>query len=337
MNLRTENYRILITGACGSVGSSLGKFLLQNGHTLCLLDNSEDGLFRLGEELKRLNLTNFRLFHGDIRDKNRLIRAFRGVDIVFHCAAMKHVELSEYNPFEVVKTNIQGSQNIVEAAIDQSVKKVIFTSSDKAVNPTSTMGATKLVGERLFVAANFQAGGYGPRFSCVRFGNVLNSNGSILQIFSKQLLENKSLTITDLGMSRFFISMEEAVQLCITAAEFSKGGEIFVKNMGSVDILTLAKAFSKNENVPFEIIGMKPGEKLYEELITEVEHHRTVQMDDFLVILPHEISMLSEALQTDYSIYYTLPRMKHSLRSGETNLSFSEVTELLNKYGILND
>jgi UDP-N-acetylglucosamine 4,6-dehydratase/5-epimerase len=227
-----DNSRVLVTGACGSVGTALVLRLLETGHTVCAFDQSEDGLFKLDQELN-CGDGRLRLFIGNVRDEERLRRAMDGVSIVFHCAALKHVYLSEYNPFEAMQTNILGTNNVIQAALVSEVDRVVLTSSDKAVNPTSTMGATKLLGERLFISANHFAGRHKTRFSCVRFGNVLNSNGSVLQIFKRQLDNNLPLTITSKNMTRFFLSMSQAVDLCLNAAGSMVGGEIFVMSMGS--------------------------------------------------------------------------------------------------------
>ena len=235
--------RVLITGAAGSIGSALVKELIKYSNVVCAYDQSEDGLFCLEQNLASNEKENFRPFLGSIRDPYRLQTAMRGIDTVFHCAALKHVYSSEYNPFEAVKTNVVGSQNVVEAALLQEVDKVILTSSDKAVNPTSTMGATKLLSERIFTSANLHKGEKKTKFSSVRFGNVLNTNGSVLEIFRRQLDNRLPLTITSTEMTRFFISIEEAVELCLEAANKMIGGEIFVKNMGGCDILTWLKHF----------------------------------------------------------------------------------------------
>ena len=177
--------------------------LVNAGATVCAFDNYEDGLFRLSKKIPDSLSNKFRLFFGDVREKERLIQACEDVDVIFHCAASKHVGLSEYNPFEAVKTNVLGCQNVIDAAISNRVPKVLFTSSDKAVNPTGTMGATKLIGEKLFVSANNYVGNRKTSFACVRFGNVLNTNGSVLTIFQKQLEEGKQLTVTDSRMTDF--------------------------------------------------------------------------------------------------------------------------------------
>ncbi|MEO8464193.1 MAG: SDR family NAD(P)-dependent oxidoreductase [Gammaproteobacteria bacterium] len=325
--------RILVTGACGSVGSALMRRLLANGHTVCAFDQSEDGLFQLDQQLKDGG-GRLRMFLGNVRDGDRLRRAMDGVKIVFHCAALKHVYLSEYNPFEAMQTNIIGTNNVIQAAIATDVERVILTSSDKAVNPTSTMGATKLLGERLFIAANHFAGSHKTSFACVRFGNVLNSNGSVLQIFGRQLDSGLPLTITSKDMTRFFISMSQAVDLCLDGATRMIGGEIFVMSMGSCDIITLAQAVSGNR--PFNVveIGHKPGEKLYEELVTENEAPRTVVNGNTYVVLPDTFDMLSGDVRSKYSVYEGLPRLTAPLRSDQDMLSGSEVVAMLRAAGL---
>lgn len=323
------NSRILVTGACGSVGSALVQRLLDDGHTVCAFDQSEDGLFRLDQALKDRDGGQLRLFLGNVRDESRLRRAMEGVSVVFHCAALKHVYLSEYNPFEAMQTNITGTNNIIQAAVAAGVERVVLTSSDKAVNPTSTMGATKLLGERLFIAANHHAGSHKTRFACVRFGNVLNSNGSVLQIFQRQLENDLPLTITSTGMTRFFITMSQAVDLCLTAATRMVGGEIFVMSMGCCDIMSLAKAISGPRPLNYVEIGHKPGEKMYEELVTESEAPRTVIDGNTYVILPDTVDIMPEELRKQYAKYDGLPRLTKPLRSDENFISDAEVVSML--------
>ncbi len=320
--------RILITGACGSIGSALLERLLQSDATICALDQSEDGLFKLDQKFREKS-EKLRLFLGDVRDRDRLDLAMEGVDTVFHCAALKHVYLSEYNPFEAMQTNIIGTHNIIQSAIEAGVDRVILTSSDKSVNPTSTMGATKLLGERLVTAANNFSGKHNTRFSSVRFGNVINSNGSVIKIFKGQIEKGLPLTITSSDMTRFFLSMSQAVDLCIDVSEQMVGGEIFVKNMGSCNILSLAKAVSKGRDFETIEIGLKPGEKLYEELLTDSEAPRTVLDGNTYIILTEMKNTLSDVLKNEYSKYDHLPRLTSSLRSDESLLSQAEVELML--------
>lgn len=326
--------RVLITGACGSVGSALVRRLLGEGMTICAFDQSEDGLFHLDQELQGGH-GRLRLFLGNVRDEDRVFRAMDGVDIVFHCAALKHVYFSEYNPFEAMQTNVVGTNNVIRAAIAADVSRVILTSSDKAVNPTSTMGATKLLGERLFVAANHHTGTHKTRFACVRFGNVLNSNGSVLQIFRRQLEREVPLTITSSKMTRFFISMEQAVDLCVDGAAQMAGGEIFVLSMGSCDVLGLARVVNGTKPFRFNEIGLKPGEKLYEDLVTEDEAPRTVRIGNTYVILPSTIDMLPEDVRRKYSKYEKLPRLTGALRSDAELLAPVEIRAMLSSAGLI--
>jgi len=287
--------RYLITGGAGTIGSALTKKLLKDGNQVCVFDNSEDALFRLKQQLHEYE--NVRFFVGDVRDVTRLNMAMNGVDIVFHAAALKHVELSEYNVLEAISINVDGTKNIVTSCLNSpSVKKAIFTSSDKAVNPTSTMGTTKLMGEKIFTSSNNLVGNRDLHFSSVRFGNVLKSNGSVLKIFKEALENNKPYPITDIRMTRFFLTLEESINLCEYAALNSIGGEIFVRSMGAASILSLAKAFNKSEDIRYKEIGSKPGEKLYEELVTEIESMRTVFLDGHYIILPEDSTIEKKSL-----------------------------------------
>jgi UDP-N-acetylglucosamine 4,6-dehydratase/5-epimerase len=318
--------RVLVTGACGSIGSSLVLKLLLSGSIVCAFDNSEDGLFKLSKSISPDLSKRLRIFLGDIRDKDRLISACEDVDFIFHCAALKHVGISEYNPFEAVKTNIIGCQNIIDAAIENNITKVLFTSSDKAVNPTGTMGATKLIGEKLFVSANNYVGNRDISFGCIRFGNVLNTNGSVLQIFKKQLESATSLTVTDPRMSRFFISMEQAVSLCMDAGDRLIGGETFVLDMGCCDVPTLARAYIGEADYQYLEIGAHAGEKLYEELFTDTEAERTVLSGGMYVILPETmIESTNKALAEEYKGGF----QKQSLRSDINLMSYNEIRKIL--------
>lgn len=325
--------RILITGAAGTIGSALVDRLISEDHIVCAFDNNEDGLFSLDQHYSTHPYkSNLRVFMGDIRDVGRLERAMEGVDEVYHCAALKHVYLSEYNPFDVVKTNIDGVINVVAAALKQNVRKVIFTSSDKAVNPTSAMGASKLLGERLILAANSQVGDGHTRFACVRFGNVLNSKGSVLRIFQRQKDLGQPLTITSAEMTRYFITMSEAMELCLFASQNMLGGEIFISNMGATDILSLAKAYFKGGNFEYQLIGEKVGEKLYEELVTEVELKRTIEFGERYVILPDlngiHTPLLKAALEKQYSHCKKLSKI---MKSDVDMIDFKELEKLMER------
>lgn len=324
--------RILITGAAGSIGKELSMRLINEGHTICAFDCNEDSLFRLRMDLRQKNneLQKYiRYFLGDVRDKNRLNFALRGVDIVFHCAALKHVTFCEYNPTEAVATNILGSQNVIESSITNGVKKVIITSSDKAVNPSSVMGASKLVSERLFISANSLVGNQLTRFSCVRFGNVWNTNGSVGKIFKNQIEKKINLTITDKRMTRFFVTMEDAISLCINSSIIMKGGETFVLDMGVANIFEIAKKFSQlNNNISINEIGINPGEKLYEELYTEVEGKRTIFKDGLYVILP-EINDINNCFSEVLECYKNEKIVGNALRSDSKKVKKADIDLLV--------
>jgi FlaA1/EpsC-like NDP-sugar epimerase len=280
--------RFLVTGACGTIGTEILNKLLKLGATVCAFDISENGLFYLQKKFQSEYKYNIKIFLGCVRNLERLSKAMRNVDYVIHCAALKHVEISEYNPFETVLTNVIGTQNVIEASFLNNVKKVLFLSSDKSVNPLGIMGVTKLTGERLITAANNYAGDKVTKFASVRFGNVLNSSGSVLQVFKKQLKENKPLTVTSKNMTRFFITIEQAIQLCLFSLKEMTGGEIFLRRMDSLNILSLAEAISSKTSQKIVITKPTIGEKLYEELLTDDEQARTIIFKSHYVILPQK-------------------------------------------------
>ncbi len=282
---------ILVTGGCGSIGSQLVRALLKfNPRVVRIFDNNETGLYDLENDLRS---SKARAFIGDIRNSKRLARALKNVDIVFHAAALKHVPLCEYNPFEAVETNVIGTQNVIDAALDAQVEKVILISTDKAVNPRNVMGATKLVAERLMISANDYKGSVRTAFSCVRFGNVLNSRGSVVPLFAKQIKENNCITVTDDTMTRFVMSHKQAVALILKAAHIAKGGEIFVLKMPSCRLVDLAKVVIQEiaplygtdpKDVSIRRIGKRAGEKMCEELMTDDEAEYATEIDDLYVI-----------------------------------------------------
>ena len=287
MSNRFKNKNVFITGVCGSVGSeTLKQISLENPAQIIGIDNNESALFFLKEEYKHIK--NIKLIQCDLANKNSLISLLQGTHFVFHTAAKKHVILSEDAPMEAVNTNIIGLQNVIEAAAVNKVQKVLFTSSDKAVSPTNVMGATKLIGERLILAAHDIFGSSKTVFLSTRFGNVLGSNGSVIPIFKKQIAQNNPITITDNRMSRFIMTLEQAVKLVIDSLFLAKGGEIFVTKMPVINIADLATAmFAIAQKKPkINIIGIKKGEKIYEELISEEEANRTLELKDFFIVLP---------------------------------------------------
>ena len=290
-----DNKIILVTGGTGSIGKEIVKTLLRfNPKAIRVLDINETALFDLEQEL---NTTKLRTFLGDIRDKSRLKRAIEGVDIVFHAAALKHVPLCEYNPFEAVKTNVVGTQNLIDVALDEGIEKFITISTDKAVNPVNVMGATKLLAERLTISANLYKGDRKTAFSVVRFGNVLNSRGSILPLLKEQLKNGKDITLTHPGMTRFIMSIGDAVKLVLKSCTLAKGGEIFILKMPSVRIKDLIEVVIEElapkygydpKDVNIKIIGKRPGEKLYEELIIKEEIYNLEELEDLYVVHPYE-------------------------------------------------
>jgi FlaA1/EpsC-like NDP-sugar epimerase len=285
---------ILITGAAGTVGKELVRQLLEFGLAgLRLLDNNETELFLLGR--KYLHTEKVRTFFGDVRDLQKIVNIARGVDLIFHAAALKHVDISEYNPFDAVQTNIIGVKNIVQAAITSNVPRMIFTSSDKAVNPTNVMGTSKLMGERIVTAANIVNTNGTQIFSSVRFGNILGSRGSVVPIFANQILQGKAVTVTDPRMTRFVMSISQATLLVLESAMRACGGEVFVTKMPVMRTLDLAHAMIEllapkvglqPGNVKINYIGTNPGEKLYEELMSEEETQRTRELPNMFAILP---------------------------------------------------
>jgi len=277
---------VLVTGAAGTIGSALCERLQPIVKALRCLDHSENELFYLHQRLQGKGPVA--PFLGDVRDLDRLRFAMSGVDVVFHTAALKHVGLGEYNPFEVVQTNLQGLNNVVRGALDANVERVVFTSSDKAVNPTNVMGASKMMGERLIAAANEIRGARRTRFSSVRFGNVIGSRGSVVPIFAGQMLRGEPITVTDEGMTRYVMTIPEAAALVLEAGAKMKGGEVFVTKMRALKVVDLAQAMSqilKGEPAKLSIIGARFGEKLFEELISLDEMSRCFELERLLVVV----------------------------------------------------
>ncbi len=287
--------RVLVTGACGTVGKELVHQLLseQDVAELIALDNNESALFAFEQQLSEDD--RMTCFLADVRDRDRLNDKMKGIDWVFHSAAFKHVVQCERSPFEAVQTNILGVQNIIYAAIENKVERVIFTSSDKAVNPTNVMGTSKLMGERLITAANSSQRDTGPIFASTRFGNVLGSRGSVIPIFHDQIRRGGPVTLTDPEMTRFIMSIEEAVRLVIDSGILCRGGEVFVTKMPAIRIQDLAEVMVENlapvyghqaKDIDIKIVGHQPGEKLYEELLNQEETRRSWELSRYFVVLP---------------------------------------------------
>jgi UDP-N-acetylglucosamine 4,6-dehydratase len=327
---------VLVTGGAGTIGSALVEKLLPVCRAVRCFDHAETELFFLNERLAGLGQLSPQL--GDIRDLDRLRFAMSGVDVVFHTAALKHVGLGEYNPFEVVQTNLQGVNNIIRASLDADVKRVVFTSSDKAVNPTNVMGASKMMGERLIIAANEIRGSRATRFAAVRFGNVIGSRGSVVPIFAAQLLRGEPLTVTDELMTRYVMSIDEAASLVIEAGGRLLGGETFVTKMRALRVVDLARAMSRilTPGRTFRVVhtGMRAGEKLYEELLAKDEIERTVELPRLLVVLPAAGAKFGAA-PTAASYPDGQPAIREWNSSTDTLMSEAEVVEYLTAERVL--
>ncbi len=274
---------ILITGGTGSFGRKFVEVMLKDFHPRRLIIFSRDELKQHEMRADGFDHPNLRYFIGDVRDQRRLFRAMHGVDIVVHAAALKQVPACEYNPIEAILTNIMGGRNVIEAALDAGVGRVMALSTDKAVNPINLYGATKLAAEKLFVQSNAYAAGTGTRFACVRYGNVFGSRGSVVPVFLRQR-ETGSLTITDERMTRFWLTIEQGVRFTIACIERMQGGEVFVPKIPSMKVVDLAKAIAPEAEI--EVIGIRPGEKLHEVLISEDEARHTLDLEDFFVVEP---------------------------------------------------
>jgi len=285
-NLDLSQTSVLITGGTGSFGKEFVKTVLSRFpkiRKLVVFSRDELKQFEMSQVYPKSTYDAIRFFIGDVRDLNRLKRAFEGIDIVIHAAALKQIPAAEYNPIECIKTNILGAENVIEAALDNGVKRVIALSTDKAAAPVNLYGATKLCSDKLFVAANNMKGKRDIAFSVVRYGNVLGSRGSVIPYFLS-LRNSDTIPITHPDMTRFNISLEDGVNLVLYAIEHSVGGEIFVPKLPSYKILDLAEAIAPAVSV--KTVGIRPGEKLHEDMITENDAFLTIEFDDYYMILP---------------------------------------------------
>jgi UDP-N-acetylglucosamine 4,6-dehydratase len=275
---------ILITGGTGSFGKRFVKLILESYKPNKIIVYSRDELkqYEMAQEYKDACM---RYFIGDVRDKERLIKAMDGVDFVIHAAALKHVPVAEYNPMECIKTNINGAENVINAALDNDVEKVIALSTDKAANPINLYGATKLASDKLFVAANNIRGRKKTQFSVVRYGNVLGSRGSVVPLFKKLIAQGvKEIPITDPRMTRFWITLDEGVKFVIKNFERMKGGEIYIPKIPSMNVIDVAKALAPKLDI--KVIGIRPGEKLHEVMVPIDDSHLTLEFKDHYVIKP---------------------------------------------------
>jgi UDP-N-acetylglucosamine 4,6-dehydratase len=290
-----KNQVVLVTGGTGSFGKKFTKILLEEKQPKKVIIFSRDELKQHEMQVGGYNDPRLRYFIGDIRDRERLLRAMHGVDIVVHAAALKQVPACEYNPMEAIKTNIMGTANVVEAALDAGVKKVMTISTDKAVSPANLYGATKLAAEKLTIQSNAYAAGSATRYSCVRYGNVVGSRGSVVPLFLKQR-GGGSITVTDDRMTRFWLSLEQGVRFVIDCIEQMEGGEVFVPKIPSTTVIDLARAIAPDAEI--KVIGIRAGEKLHEALISEDEARHTIELEKMFVVQPAEASWFGYSWQS---------------------------------------
>jgi FlaA1/EpsC-like NDP-sugar epimerase len=329
-----QGKKVLVTGGVGSVGKELVKQLLMlSPKEVRVLDHNETEVFYMMERYRDDRRVN--AFVGDVRDRDKVDKVVSGVDVVIHCAAYKHVILSERNPFDAVQTNIIGVENIIRASIAHRVKRVLFTSSDKAVNPTNVMGASKLLGEKIMTAANAMRMDDSPIFASTRFGNVIGSRGSVTPLFLKQIRKGGPVTLTDRRMTRFIMTMEQASKLVLESAVIARGGEVFVTKMPVVRISDLAEVMVeicaprygyRPSDIAIVEIGAKPGEKLYEELMSEEEVGRALETRDMFVILP-AFRAIYQSIEYDYEDIVSRSVSRPYISRNEKPLSKEEIKE----------
>jgi len=336
-----EGKRIVVTGAAGTIGSELVRRLLRTSAAEVRgIDSHENGLFVLAESLE--HEARFHPFICDVRNARKLGQMFKDMDYCIHTAALKHVRSSERSPFETVQTNILGVQNVIQAALDNDLQRVLLTSSDKAVNPTNVMGTTKLMGERLITAANAMLGlGSNAVFTSVRFGNVAGSAGSAVPLFCEQIARGGPVTLTDPGMTRFVMTLQEAVRLTLKSLRIAQGGEVFVTRMPVLRIIDLihelidivAPLYRRDpRNIEVRCIGPRPGEKLYEELTTDEELRRTFELDELYAVLPAFRNIYD---RISYSYPNAQPAKKAHNSANETPVNRAYLREFLFEPGVL--
>ena len=328
--LDLNNKSVLITGGTGSFGKMFTKLILErnpNVKKLVILSRDEQKHFQMAQEFPEDKYPAMRYFIGDVRDKNRLKRAFEGIDIVIHAAAMKHVHLAEYNPMECVKTNINGAENVIDAALESGVSEVVALSTDKAAAPINLYGATKLTSDKLFVAANNMKGSRDIRFSVVRYGNVMGSNGSVMPFFlNKKKKREKFLPITDDRMTRFNISLKDGCEMVFYAIKNAWGGEVFIPKIPSYKITDVATAIAPE--IEQRLVGIRPGEKLHEEMITSSDSYNTVDLGKYYAILPQK-SPYSQYSKDDYKKAFNGVDVADSFSYNSGNNSEWETVESL--------
>ena len=323
---------ILITGGTGSLGKALTTYIFENHpdiKRLYIYSRDEQKQHQMALEYPKSKYPQIRFFIGDIRDYQRLKRAFKEVDYVIHAAAMKHVHIAEYNPDECVKTNVGGAENVINAALATNVERVVALSTDKACAPINLYGATKLTSDKLFVAANNITGFKNIRFSVVRYGNVMGSNGSVMPFFMKRK-DTGSLPITEPNMTRFNISLSEGVQMVMFALENAWGGELYVPKIPSYKIVDVASAIGPN--CKQEIVGIRPGEKIHEEMITASDSYSTYDLGDYYVILPLETKWNLSDFLTEFNAKKVKQGFSYNSKENTTFLSVQELRELIEKH-----
>ncbi len=323
------NKVVLVTGGTGSFGKKFIDIMLKEYHPAKIIIFSRDELKQHDMRASGFDHPSLRYFIGDVRDLPRLRRAFEGVDIVVHTAALKQVPACEYNPMEAIKTNILGSSNVIDAALDAGVERVLALSTDKAVNPVNLYGATKLAAEKLFVQSNYYSGEKVTRMSCTRYGNVVGSRGSVVPLFLRQR-HNGSITITDERMTRFWISLEQGVRFVIRCIEQMYGGEVFVPKIPSMAMMDLARAIAPHARIEFT--GIRQGEKLHEVLISEDEARNTVEMADMYVVMPAlSMNVKSKPLGRDWEACGTpLPDgFRYASNTNSNWLTIEQIQEMV--------
>lgn len=319
---------VLLTGGTGSFGKKFSEIVLNNHNPKSIRIFSR-GEYLQHEMEKEFHDDRLRFFIGDVRDKDRLERAMNGVDIVVHAAALKQVPACEYNPIEAIKTNINGATNVIDAAINNNVKKVLALSTDKAVHPVNLYGATKMVAEKLFVQGNSYAANQNMRISCIRYGNVVGSRGSVIPLFLQQK-KNGIISITDERMSRFWITLDQGVNFVLKCLDLMKGGEIFIPKIPSMNVVDLADAIAPLCSK--EYIGIRAGEKLHEVMITEDEARHTLEFDDFFIIEPEfpfwEKGGINEGKPLQTGFRYSSEKNDNWLTKDELKLLIEESSQL---------
>lgn len=326
-----EGKSILITGGTGSLGMALTKYILNTYpkiHRLIIFSRDEQKQFNMSRIFPVSQYSSIRYFIGDVRDYERLIRAFNGVDYVIHAAAMKHVPIAEYNPDECVKTNVNGAQNVIRASLESSVSSVVALSTDKACAPVNLYGATKLTSDKLFVAANNIKGKKDIKFSVVRYGNVMGSNGSVIPFFNR-MKETGHLTITDSKMTRFNILIEQGVEMVIDALINAWGGEIFIPKIPSYNIMDLADAICPN--CEKKIIGIRPGEKIHEEMISYSDSFNTFDLGKNYAIIPVTPKWSIKDFIKNFNAKKVDEGFNYSSESNKEFLTVEEIKNLIKK------